>query len=172
MLQQRGNRLRPPLALLFAACIALAAARPSLALDARYTDADGDLVADVPAKTIDPSTLIFSYTPGEDPSLFPFVWDDLIRHLQTATGKAVRFYPAQSNVAQIEAMRAAATSSFDGSGTSASSSTVRTTPVPAHVGHAPRELKARSSAPGASTCAPQTGQKNGRSAATSIVGGT
>ncbi len=106
MLQQRGNRLRPPLALLFAACIALAAARPSLALDARYTDADGDLVADVPAKTIDPSTLIFSYTPGEDPSLFPFVWDDLIRHLQTATGKAVRFYPAQSNVAQIEAMRA------------------------------------------------------------------
>ena len=47
MLQQRGNRLRPPLALLFAACIALAAARPSLALDARYTDADGDLVADV-----------------------------------------------------------------------------------------------------------------------------
>ncbi|SKY34691.1 Uncharacterised protein [Mycobacteroides abscessus subsp. abscessus] len=61
---------------------------------------------------------------------------------------------------------------LSGSGTSASSSTVRTTPVPPHVGHAPRELKARSSAPGASTCAPHTGQENGRSAATSIVGGT
>lgn len=87
------------------ACIALTAAQPSFALDARYTDSDGDLVADVPAKAIDPSSLVFSYTPGEDPALFPAVWDDLLRHLQMMTGKSVRFFPAQSNAAQIEAMR-------------------------------------------------------------------
>ena len=91
---------------LSAATIAATATQPSLALDARYTDADGDLVADVPAKTVDPSTLIFAYTPGEDPSQFPVVWDDFIRHLNTVTGRIVRFYTAPSNVAQIEAMRA------------------------------------------------------------------
>jgi phosphonate transport system substrate-binding protein len=91
---------------LLAVCIAFAPARPAFALDPRYTDADHDLVADAPVKTVDPSTLIFSYTPGEDPALFPVVWDDLVRHLQTMTGKSVRFFPAQSNVAQLEAMRA------------------------------------------------------------------
>jgi len=98
--------LKLSLGLLLTVCAALAAARAASALDARYTDADHDLVADVPAKTVDPSTLVFSYTPGEDPSLFPVMWDDLIRHLQATTGKSVRFFPAQSNAAQLEAMRA------------------------------------------------------------------
>jgi phosphonate transport system substrate-binding protein len=90
---------------LSAATIAATATQPSLALDARYTDADGDLVADVPATPVDPSSLIFSYTPGEDPALFPAVWDDLLQHLQKATGKSARFFPAQSNAAQLETMR-------------------------------------------------------------------
>ena len=34
-------------------------------LDSRYTDADGDLVADIPPESeqVDPGTLIFAYTP-------------------------------------------------------------------------------------------------------------
>ena len=61
---------------------------------------------------------------------------------------------------------------LDVSGTSASSSTSRTIPVPSQTGQAPSELNASASAPGATTSAPHTGQKNGTSAATSIVGGT
>jgi phosphonate transport system substrate-binding protein len=79
---------------------------PAVALDSRYTDADGDLVADTPAETIDPPTLIFAYTPGEDPALYPRVWDDFLRHLEKMTGKRVRLFAAQSNPAQVEAMRA------------------------------------------------------------------
>jgi phosphonate transport system substrate-binding protein len=87
------------------ACVAALAAWPAAALDARYVDADGDLVADTPAKTIDPPTLIFAYTPGEDPAVYPRVWDGFMRHLETATGKPIRLFPAPSNTAQIEAMR-------------------------------------------------------------------
>ena len=79
---------------------------PAAALDARYTDADGDLVADTPAKTINPTTLLFAYTPGEDPALYRNMWNGFLRHLETAAGKPVRFFAAQSNTAQIEAMRA------------------------------------------------------------------
>jgi phosphonate transport system substrate-binding protein len=87
-------------------CIMALAAQPAAALDARYTDADGDLVADAPAQTVDPPTLIFAYTPGEDPALHARVWNEFLRHLEKQTGKPVRFFPAQSNAAQTEAMRA------------------------------------------------------------------
>jgi phosphonate transport system substrate-binding protein len=76
------------------------------ALDARYVDSNGDLVADAPVRTINPSTLLFAYTPGEDPSLYGNVWTGFLRHLEKTIGKRVRFYAAQSNIAQIEAMRA------------------------------------------------------------------
>ncbi len=42
-------------------------------LDVRYCDNDGDLVADTPTdpgQWLDPDTLIFSYTPVEDPSVY------------------------------------------------------------------------------------------------------
>ena len=77
-------------------------------LDARFTDTDGDLVADVPKdpkQWSDPSTLIFAYTPVEDPAVYVKVWD-LFTHLETVTGKKVQFFPVQSNAAQLEAMRA------------------------------------------------------------------
>jgi phosphonate transport system substrate-binding protein len=85
------------------------AALPALALDPRFTDADGDLVADAPsdpADWIDPDTLVFAYTPVEDPAVYAEVWQGFIEHLQQATGKKVQFFPVQSNAAQIEAMRA------------------------------------------------------------------
>ncbi|MEO8938822.1 MAG: phosphate/phosphite/phosphonate ABC transporter substrate-binding protein [Burkholderiaceae bacterium] len=80
------------------------------ALDqARFKDANGDLVADTPTdpkNQVDPATLIFAYTPVEDPAVYAKVWDGFIRHMETVTGKKVQFFPVQSNAAQIEAMRA------------------------------------------------------------------
>lgn len=79
------------------------------AMDPRFTDEDGDLVADIPTdpnQWIDPPTLIFAYTPVEDPAVYAKVWDGFIRHMEKTTGKKVQFFPVQSNAAQLEAMRA------------------------------------------------------------------
>lgn len=78
-------------------------------LDSRYQDRDGDLIADIPADPadqVDPSTLIFAYTPVEDPAVYVDVWKEFLDHLSEVTGKPVQFFPVQSNAAQIEAMRA------------------------------------------------------------------
>ena len=77
-------------------------------LDTIYCDKDGDLVADVPtdvAKQRDPSTLIFAYSPVENPAVYQAVFQPLMDHLSTCVGKRVVYYPAQSNTAQIEAQR-------------------------------------------------------------------
>ena len=84
-------------------------ALPAQALDKRFTDADGDLVADAPKdpkQFVDPPVLIFSYTPVEDPAVYAKVWDGFVKHLEKVTGKKVQFFPVQSNAAQLEAMRA------------------------------------------------------------------
>lgn len=78
-------------------------------LDSRYSDKDGDLIADIPtdpAKWQDPKTLIFAYTPVEDPAVYADVWSEFLAHMSKVTGKKVQFFPVQSNAAQIEAMRA------------------------------------------------------------------
>ncbi|MFK8080496.1 MAG: phosphate/phosphite/phosphonate ABC transporter substrate-binding protein [Granulosicoccus sp.] len=77
-------------------------------LDSRYTDADGDLIADIPdaSDQKDPSTLVFAYTPVEDPAVYAEVWGEFLEHMSELTGKKVQFFPVQSNAAQIEAMRA------------------------------------------------------------------
>lgn len=77
-------------------------------LDKRYCDTNGDLIADTPtdvSKQLDPSTLVFAYTPVEDPAVYKAVWVDFLTHLEAKTGKKVQFFPVQSNAAQIEAMR-------------------------------------------------------------------
>ncbi|WBU56202.1 phosphate/phosphite/phosphonate ABC transporter substrate-binding protein [Paracoccus sediminicola] len=77
-------------------------------LDARFCDTDGDLIADIPtdeAQLQDPDTLIFAYTPVEDPAVYETAWADFLAHLESETGKSVQFFPVQSNAAQIEAMR-------------------------------------------------------------------
>ncbi|MFP4126632.1 MAG: phosphate/phosphite/phosphonate ABC transporter substrate-binding protein [Alphaproteobacteria bacterium] len=95
-----------------AGVLALATAAPASAefeLDDRFTDADGDLVADIPEDPdawIDPSTLIFAYTPVEDPAVYEEVWAGFLDHMAEVTGKDVQFFPVQSNAAQLEAMRA------------------------------------------------------------------
>lgn len=78
-------------------------------LDNRYEDKDGDMVADTPSdlsKQVDPKTLIFAYTPVEDPSVYVEVWSEFLAHMEKVTGRKVQFFPVQSNAAQIEAMRA------------------------------------------------------------------
>jgi phosphonate transport system substrate-binding protein len=78
-------------------------------LDPRYCDRDGDLVADPPddpAAFRDPETLVFAYTPLEDPTVYKKSWEGFLKHLEKATGKPVSFFPVQSNAAEIEAMRA------------------------------------------------------------------
>ena len=77
-------------------------------LDTRYCDANGDLIADTPtdaSELVDPDTLIFAYTPVEDPAVYKTAWSDFLTHLEKETGKSVVFFPVQSNAAQIEAMR-------------------------------------------------------------------
>jgi phosphonate transport system substrate-binding protein len=77
-------------------------------LDAMYCDANNDLVADFPTdpkKFKDPSTLVFTYTPVEDPAVYAKIFDPFTKYLAQCTGKKVVFYQVQSNAAEIEAMR-------------------------------------------------------------------
>ena len=99
------------LRLLSAVSVAALLALPATAfdLDPRFTDADGDMIADIPADAsaqVDPSVLIFAYTPVEDPAVYAEVWAPFLDHMSELTGKPVEFFPVQSNAAQIEAMRA------------------------------------------------------------------
>jgi phosphonate transport system substrate-binding protein len=78
------------------------------ALDAMYCDDDGDLVADAPtdeSQWLNPDTLVFAYTPVEDPAIYEDIWDPFLEHLAAVTGKNIRFFAVQSNSAQVEAMR-------------------------------------------------------------------
>jgi len=77
-------------------------------LDEQYCDRDYNLVADLPldeSQWVDPSTIIFSYTPVEDPAVYAKVWDGFVKHMAEVTGKDVVFFPVQSYAAQYEAMR-------------------------------------------------------------------
>ncbi|WP_319468496.1 phosphate/phosphite/phosphonate ABC transporter substrate-binding protein [uncultured Pseudodesulfovibrio sp.] len=76
-------------------------------LDTMYTDKDGDLVADFAEEgnCKDPSTLVFTYTPVEDPAVYKDAFADFQEYLSKATGKRVIYYTVQSNAAEVEAMR-------------------------------------------------------------------
>lgn len=94
---------------LYLSLLLLASSAAVAQLSPRYNDADADLVADLPSdpeRWRDPRILIFAYTPVEDPALYSRVWDEFIAYLSGLTGKEVRFFPVQSNAAQLEAMRA------------------------------------------------------------------
>ncbi len=87
---------------------AFAADCPRGTLDKQFCDRDGNLTADLPtdpAKWVDPDSLIFAYTPVEDPAVYKSVWAGFIDHMSKVTGKKVIFFSVQSNAAQLEAMR-------------------------------------------------------------------
>jgi len=109
------RRLSGPL---FALVLALAAFAPSALaadacksrgeLDTMFCDANGDMVADAPAdskKWKNPSTIVFTYTPVEDPAVYENVFKPFTTHLAKCLDKKVVFYQVQSNAAEIEAMR-------------------------------------------------------------------
>jgi phosphonate transport system substrate-binding protein len=78
------------------------------ALDARYCDADGDLVADLPsdkASWRDPKTLIWAYAPIEDPAVYANLFKTFTRYLEACLDRQIVYYPVQSTKAEIEAMR-------------------------------------------------------------------
>ncbi len=74
-------------------------------LDEAYCDENKDLVADVPAKTRDPSVIVFAYTPVEDPAVYENAFKPFTEYLGKCIDKRVVYYPVQSNSAEIEAMR-------------------------------------------------------------------
>ena len=77
-------------------------------LDVQFCDANKDLVADTPTdpkKLKNPSTIVFTYTPVEDPAVYQQIFDPFTKHLAQCSGKRVVFYQVQSNAAEIEAMR-------------------------------------------------------------------
>ena len=78
-------------------------------LDAAYCDANRDLVADTPAdpaRQRNPGTIVFTFTPIEDPAVYEKLFEPFTKHLAQCTGRKVVFFQVQSNAAQIEAMRA------------------------------------------------------------------
>jgi phosphonate transport system substrate-binding protein len=77
-------------------------------LDAQYCDANKDLVADTPTdagKLKTPNTLVFTFTPVEDPAVYDKMFKPFTDYLGKCTGKRVMFFQVQSNAAEIEAMR-------------------------------------------------------------------
>jgi phosphonate transport system substrate-binding protein len=77
-------------------------------LDTLYCDENNDLVADAPTdprKWKDPATLVFAYTPVEDPAVYLNAFRPFTEYLGQCTSKRVIYYPVQSNTAEIEAMR-------------------------------------------------------------------
>jgi phosphonate transport system substrate-binding protein len=77
-------------------------------LDERFCDENMDLVADAPTdpkKWKDPKTLVFTYTPVEDPAVYKDAFSDFQKYLAKATGKKVIYYTVQANAAEVEAMR-------------------------------------------------------------------
>jgi phosphonate transport system substrate-binding protein len=78
-------------------------------LDARYCDENGDLVADAPTdpmKWRDPATLVFAFTPVEDPAVYGKIFRPFTDYLAQCTGKRVVYYAVPSNKAEIDAIRA------------------------------------------------------------------
>ena len=50
-------------------------------------------------------TLVFAYTPAEDPAFYAKVSQGFPRHLAKVTGKKVVFFPVKSNAARLETMQ-------------------------------------------------------------------
>jgi phosphonate transport system substrate-binding protein len=77
-------------------------------LSSKFCDRDNDMLADTPTDTkelVDPHTLVFGNVPSQS-----FIFDKdakkaLMQHIEKYTGKKVVFFPYQTNLAELEAMR-------------------------------------------------------------------
>jgi phosphonate transport system substrate-binding protein len=78
------------------------------ALDERYTDADGDLVADPPkdpAQLLDPPTLRFNYLADDTGQDFRAAFKELLAAVSKATGKPVEYVSYASTDDKLRALR-------------------------------------------------------------------
>jgi phosphonate transport system substrate-binding protein len=74
-----------------------------------YCDADGDLVADLPAdpsRWRSPDTLVWAFAPIEDPAVYAQLFRPFTQHLSSCLDRQIVYYPVQSVAAEIGAMRA------------------------------------------------------------------
>ncbi|MFN7757770.1 MAG: phosphate/phosphite/phosphonate ABC transporter substrate-binding protein [Betaproteobacteria bacterium] len=77
-------------------------------LDPAFCDANKDLVADTPTdpkRLKNPSVIVFTYTPVEDPAVYEKTFKPFTDYLGQCLNKRVVFFQVQSNAAQVEAMR-------------------------------------------------------------------
>jgi phosphonate transport system substrate-binding protein len=77
-------------------------------LDVMCCDDNNDMVADPPSdpkKCKNPSTIVFTYTPVEDPAVYENIFRPVTTYLSQCLDKKVVFYQVQSNAAEIEATR-------------------------------------------------------------------
>ena len=77
-------------------------------LDTLYCDENRDGIADPPkdpARLANPSELIFTYAPVEEPAVYETAWADFLKHIEKVTGKRTKYFGLQNYAAQIEAMR-------------------------------------------------------------------
>jgi phosphonate transport system substrate-binding protein len=77
-------------------------------LNARFSDADGDLVADAPSdanQLIDPPKLVFSYVAVDDPTQYAKDWQPFCDHLSKVTGKPVEYLQVKTTEDQLKAIR-------------------------------------------------------------------
>src|SRR2546423_8468760 len=73
----------------------------------KFTDADGDLIADPPTdakQLIDPPTLYFSYVAQEEPEKYKEEWKPFCDHLAKVTGKPVEYLEVKSSQEQLQAL--------------------------------------------------------------------
>lgn len=77
-------------------------------LSPNYCDLEGNLMASLPgdpAMWRDPPTLVWAYTPIEDPAIYAELFKPFTTHLASCVGRQVVYYPVQSNASQVEALR-------------------------------------------------------------------
>ena len=77
-------------------------------MDARFADANSDLIPDPPseaAKFVDPPKLFFSYVALEDPAPYQAAFKDFLDHLSKVTGKPVEYLPVTNTNDQLKALR-------------------------------------------------------------------
>jgi phosphonate transport system substrate-binding protein len=91
MVYHRATQVKRPA--IVPALIATAQQRLTRGLDAKYTDADKDLLADRPddAALVDPETLVFSYIATDDPENAETTWKPVMDQIAAATGKKVSY---------------------------------------------------------------------------------
>jgi phosphonate transport system substrate-binding protein len=76
-------------------------------LNSKFTDADGDLLADPPTSAdawIDPPTLFFSYIAEEDPEPAAVAWAGFVKYLSEKTGKPVEYVRLNDTSEQLRAL--------------------------------------------------------------------